>query len=183
MYLIRTQVQAEAWSVIYTQATTSCTIALAMLLKDLEACGSILAKIPARIEQHIILSLEFCTIIVIYDDIWRALFLNVISTIKIKWACNDNAKFMNCVLEKSFSKAFQICSYRCLYMCIFMKSTFPKHDLGTWHWHCNLDLWIGTHHVLEKSIYICVCAYICMTIFGQASSYTFIDGSLRCLQE
>ena len=23
------------------------------------------------------------------------------------------------------------------------RTLFPKHDLWTWHWHCNIDFWIG----------------------------------------
>ena len=30
----------------------------------------------------------------------------------------------------------------CIYVYTFMKSSFPKHDLQTWHCHCNLDLFL-----------------------------------------
>ena len=26
----------------------------------------------------------------------------------------------------------------------------PKHDLQTWHWHGNLNFWVGAYRVLEK---------------------------------
>ena len=56
-----------------------------------------------------------------------------------KQVCNANTKFDYYILEKRFSQM-----NKCVYMHIFMKSYFPKHDLQTWHCHCNLD-------VLEKS--------------------------------
>ena len=59
---------------------------------------------------------------------------------KKKWACNANvnAKFDYYVLEKRFSLM-----NKCEHRYIFMKRSFPKHDLQTWHCHCNLDFWIG----------------------------------------
>ena len=47
-------------------------------------------------------------------------------------------KYIDYVLEESFQHL-----YTCVYMCIFIKSSFPKHNLQTWHWHCKLDFWIG----------------------------------------
>ena len=41
--------------------------------------------------------------------------------------------------------------YICVYMYIFMNSYFPRHDLQTWNWHCNVDFWSGPSRVLEKS--------------------------------
>ena len=38
-----------------------------------------------------------------------------------------------------------------IYMYIFMKRSFPKHDLRTWHWYCKLKFKIGVYRVLEKS--------------------------------
>ena len=44
------------------------------------------------------------------------------------WACKANAKFIDYVLEKSFSHM-----HVRIYMYIFMKSSFPNHDYQTWH--------------------------------------------------
>ena len=38
-----------------------------------------------------------------------------------------------------------------MHVYIFMDRSFPQHDLGTWHWHCNLDFWIDTYCILEKN--------------------------------
>ena len=59
--------------------------------------------------------------------IYEALFPNRVKRhAKKKWACNSSAKFEYYVLEKS-------CSHinKCLYMYIFMKRSFTKHDLQT----------------------------------------------------
>ena len=74
-----------------------------------------------------------------------------------KWACHANGEFIDCLLEKSFS-----CMY--VYMYIFMKRFFQKHQLQTWHWHCKLDFWIG---VLEKS----------------SSIHTYTDVHVHCITE
>ena len=44
-----------------------------------------------------------------------------------KCACNANAKFQNYVLVKSFSHV-----HACIYVYIFMKSSFPTHNLRFW---------------------------------------------------
>ena len=31
-----------------------------------------------------------------------------------------------------------------------MKSSFPKFDLQTWHWHCKFNFWIGAYRILEN---------------------------------
>ena len=51
-----------------------------------------------------------------------------------KWVCNANTKFDYYLLGKSFSHM-----NKCLYVNIFMKRSFPKYDLRTWHCHCNID--------------------------------------------
>ena len=33
-----------------------------------------------------------------------------------------------------------------------MKSSFLKHDLLTWHWHCNIEFWIGAGFGKERFI-------------------------------
>ena len=43
----------------------------------------------------------------------------------------------------SFRKGPFTYEYMRIYQYIFMKSSFPEHDLRTWHGHCNLDFWIG----------------------------------------
>ena len=65
-----------------------------------------------------------------------------------KWDCN--AKFKGYVLVKIFWHMC-ICTY-------FIKSSFPKHDRRTWHWHRNIDsfllalntLWKRALHVLKS---------------------------------
>ena len=52
-----------------------------------------------------------------------------------------------CMWIMFWKRAFQIYSH--LYT--FMKNTFPKFDLRTWHWHCKLDFLNGAYGVLEKS--------------------------------
>ena len=79
---------------------------------------------------------------------------------KNKWACNANAKFNYYVLENSFSLM-----NKCVYLYIFMKSSFLKHDLWTWHCHCQLDFSIGAWRTWEKSFsYIYIQKCICMLI-------------------
>ena len=77
------------------------------------------------------------------NAVWKRVFqlwiYEELFTKRVKWACNANAKFKDCVLLKSFSHM-----YIWVYMYIFMNSSFPKYDLQTWHWHCNIDFWIGT---------------------------------------
>ena len=63
-----------------------------------------------------------------------------------KGVCDANAKFIDYVLEKN-SLHMNIC----VYMYIFMKSSFSKHDLQNLYWNCNLDFFIGAYRVLEKS--------------------------------
>ena len=60
-----------------------------------------------------------------------------------KWACKPSAKFKDCVFGKEF--------FTCVYMYIFMKNSFSKHNLRAWLWHCNIDFGIGAWCALEKS--------------------------------
>ena len=68
----------------------------------------------------------------------KSSFLKRVKRHSKKWPCNANSKFDYYVLEKSFSHM-----NKCIFMYAFMKSSFPKHDLRTWHCHRNLDFWIG----------------------------------------
>ena len=48
---------------------------------------------------------------------------------------------------------------------MYMKSSFPKDNLRTWHWDGKSCFWNGAHHVLEKgsskrSIYIHIHEYV-----------------------
>ena len=38
-----------------------------------------------------------------------------------------------------------------MYVYIFMRCSFGKHDLQTWNWHCKPDYGIGAYRALEKS--------------------------------
>ena len=38
-----------------------------------------------------------------------------------------------------------------IHICTYVKSSFPKHDLWIWHWHCQPIFWNGAYCVLEKS--------------------------------
>ena len=59
-----------------------------------------------------------------------------------KLACNANAKFIDCVLERRFSHC-------CVDKHLFMMRPLPQHDLQTlqWHWHYKLDFWAGPCHI------------------------------------
>ena len=37
-----------------------------------------------------------------------------------------------------------------------MKSSFSNHDIRTWHWHCNLEFWIGACRVWKRALHIVV---------------------------
>ena len=61
-----------------------------------------------------------------------ALLQNALITIPKEWPCNANAKFDYYVLENNFSRR-----NRCLYLYIFLKNSFPTHDLR--NCHCHLE--------------------------------------------
>ena len=69
----------------------------------------------------------------------RALFQNPLSAIPE----NELPISMPSIKIVFQLRAFHIYIYIYIYVYIFIKSSFPKHDLQTWHGHCNIDFWIG----------------------------------------
>ena len=63
-----------------------------------------------------------------------------------KWPCN--AKFDYYVLEKSFSRM-----NKCIYMYIFMKSSFLTDHLRTRHCHCNFDVDMDLEQLIKSCAY------------------------------
>ena len=33
-----------------------------------------------------------------------------------------------------------------------MTSSFPRHDLRSWHWHCNINFWIVTNAFWKRAL-------------------------------
>ena len=76
----------------------------------------------------------------------NALFENALSAIPENELAMPMPRSQILFLAKSSSHMYiSICMYT------FMKSSFPKHVLRIWHWHCNFDFWIDTYRVFEKS--------------------------------
>ena len=42
------------------------------------------------------------------------------------------------------------------YIHIFIKCTFPEHDLRTWYCHSNVDCWIGAYCSTHTVTHVCV---------------------------
>ena len=91
---------------------------------------------------------------------------------KIKWACNANAKFIDCVLEKSFSQVYiYICTYlwRALFQNIISEividiTTSISGLMLITFWKRTLHMYIYIHVYMYICI-ICACAYICIYLY------------------
>ena len=92
-----------------------------------------------------------------------------------KWAYYAKVKFIHCVFEKGFS-------HMLIYVYIFMKSSFPKHYLRTWHRHCNLDFWISAYCILEKSFSYIYILYIYTIVYTYIQfRYIYIYTMTSCI--
>ena len=117
---------------------------------------------------------------------------NAICAFPKRWVSKCQSQVCRVFWKKNSSYTYmKIYTYIYIYayIFIFMKSAFPKHNLLTWHWDCNLDFWIGVYCFRKKSSSIAYCVCPCarvpvcpcarVPVFPCAHLFAYVRASAR----